>query len=393
MPKGPSSVLWEKEPHTEMKHEILRRYLAAWLPILGSWHGRIGIIDGFAGPGEYVGGEPGSPVIILEAILAHKLKDRFPEIVLLFVEKDTNRARHLEDLLVNRYPVEKTEDGIYYLENKKINLQIIKGEFAPILEEILNDLQEKGALMVPCFGFIDPFGPAGMPMRLIAGFMKHRWSEVFINFPFDKINRFIGVPEYEKTLDEAYGCPDWREIRSLPPGKQRHEKIHELYLSQLHDIAGVNFTLLFTMRDAKNRDLYHLIFGTKHIKGLDEMKQAMWRVDPTGNFQFSDFSYDPNQLKLFPSTPDFNELAVLIWGRFKGRSMRIQEVEEWVITGTKRYASNHVRRALTLLEEQGKVKKFTGVFKPGQGWVKDQPYLRKGAFPEEKNIIIEFSEA
>ena len=63
----PKDTIWPIEPHTCAKHQILRKYLDAWLPILGTYNKRIVYIDGFAGPGEYKGGEPGSPIIALEA--------------------------------------------------------------------------------------------------------------------------------------------------------------------------------------------------------------------------------------------------------------------------------------------------------------------------------------
>lgn len=53
----PKSTLWPREPHTEGKHLVLKEYLNAWFPILGGTQGRIVFIDGFAGPGEYAGGE------------------------------------------------------------------------------------------------------------------------------------------------------------------------------------------------------------------------------------------------------------------------------------------------------------------------------------------------
>jgi hypothetical protein len=61
---APRTTVWELEPHTRAKHEILRRYLQAWIPILtqGGFK-NILYIDGFAGPGRYAGGEDGSPVI------------------------------------------------------------------------------------------------------------------------------------------------------------------------------------------------------------------------------------------------------------------------------------------------------------------------------------------
>ncbi|GAI63170.1 unnamed protein product, partial [marine sediment metagenome] len=40
-------VKWPLEPHTKAKHEILKRYLYAWFPILASSHRRILYVDGF----------------------------------------------------------------------------------------------------------------------------------------------------------------------------------------------------------------------------------------------------------------------------------------------------------------------------------------------------------
>lgn len=54
----PKETIWPLDPHTLAKHEILRRYLEAWFPIVGRYSHRIVYIDGFAGPGRYAGGEP-----------------------------------------------------------------------------------------------------------------------------------------------------------------------------------------------------------------------------------------------------------------------------------------------------------------------------------------------
>ena len=56
----PKDTIWDLEPHTLVKHQILRHYLSAWFPILGSAHTRVDYIDGFCGPGRYKTGEDGS---------------------------------------------------------------------------------------------------------------------------------------------------------------------------------------------------------------------------------------------------------------------------------------------------------------------------------------------
>jgi len=51
-------------------------------------------IDGFAGPGEYAGGEAGSPIIALDTALEYK-SPLTAKVHFLFVEKDDARADHL----------------------------------------------------------------------------------------------------------------------------------------------------------------------------------------------------------------------------------------------------------------------------------------------------------
>jgi three-Cys-motif partner protein len=65
----PGNTLWKLAAHSRGKHHILRRYIQAWLPIMSKGNRRIVIVDAFAGPGRYLGGEEGSPLILLNAYL------------------------------------------------------------------------------------------------------------------------------------------------------------------------------------------------------------------------------------------------------------------------------------------------------------------------------------
>src|SRR5262249_53790542 len=100
---GPKTTTWPLEPHTKGKHLVLKEYLNAWFPILSSWNGRIVFIDGFSGPGKYDGGEEGSPLIALRAMLEHSSRSRFKEITFFFIEQDPKRAEHLDNLIKNEW--------------------------------------------------------------------------------------------------------------------------------------------------------------------------------------------------------------------------------------------------------------------------------------------------
>ncbi|ACX51857.1 hypothetical protein Adeg_0710 [Ammonifex degensii KC4] len=381
-------LIWRKAPHTEAKHKILDYYLKAWIPKLGTWNERILIIDGFAGPGEYDDRKPGSPIVILDAVTNHILRNQIGKIGVFFIEGNNDRANHLENLLIRRYSPLRVGKSIYELNEGRTVFAIIKGKFSATLGEMLDITRTQGVSLPPCFAFIDPFGPSGIPMELISGLMECTKAEVLINFPVDSVNRFLGTPAYENTLDALYGCEDWRKLRMVK-GVERRRRLRELYISQLKSNAGAKYTLHFTMRNARNRELYYLIFATKHWHGLDVMKQAMWKIAPDGSFQFSDYTHNPEQPWLFPPEPDWEELANLIWKHFRGQeAVPPEEIERWTVIETI-YASNHVRRALTLLEEKGKLCKYEAAYS-GRGWVKLAPYKKKRAFPNSK-VVVDFS--
>ena len=128
----PKDTIWPIEPHTSAKHQILRKYLDAWLPILGTYNKRIIYIDGFAGPGEYVGGEPGSPIIALEAARSHQAK-LAKELVFMFIEERSDRVTHLKSRIATlQLPA-------------AFNVHVEEGTFAERLTKLLDDLDaEKG---------------------------------------------------------------------------------------------------------------------------------------------------------------------------------------------------------------------------------------------------------
>jgi hypothetical protein len=83
----PRKTVWKLERHTVAKHVILRAYLNAWLPIMGiHCNGRLTLVDAFCCPGIYEDGEPGSRIVMLNAYLEHRLKDRIEaELIYLFI--------------------------------------------------------------------------------------------------------------------------------------------------------------------------------------------------------------------------------------------------------------------------------------------------------------------
>jgi three-Cys-motif partner protein len=330
-------TVWDLEPHTAAKHAILRRYLQAWIPILSSAHGRVVYIDGFAGPGVYSRGEDGSPVIAVKSALEHASRIR-GEIAFLFVELDPERKQSLERSV-----------GALTLPSK-FRVTIHLGKCDDAINGLLDDLDRSGSKLAPTFAFLDPFGFSHTPFSLVKRLMGHRGCEVLITFMYEEINRFLSQEQVPQHFDALFGCAAWAQARQLSVPSQRRAFLRDLYRGQLEREAGATFVRSFEMLNQDNRTDYLLFFGTRSIEGLKKMKEAMWKVDETGTFQFSDAT-DPDQTVLFQRGPDIPDLRRRLLDAFRGQDASIDDIEEFVVTQTP-YRETHYKRPVLIPMEK-----------------------------------------
>jgi three-Cys-motif partner protein len=335
----PRDTIWPIEPHTAAKHQILGAYLDAWFPILGKYNKRIVYVDGFAGPGRYIGGEPGSPVIAMQAALSHRAK-LGGELVFLFIEEHGGRAAHLER--------EITELQLPAHFKTKVEC----GPFAEKLGKALDELDNARSQIAPTFALIDPFGFSGIPYTLIQRLLSKNKCEVLITFMVDAMNRWLTHPDenIRAHIVETFGTD---EAVTIAEGiGDRSTALKDLYHRQLNRAAM--FVRYFEMRDRDGRLVYYLFFASNNALGHLKMKEAMWKVDPLGDFTFSD-STNPDQQLLF-SAPSTAPLAADLFAKFRGiAQVPVKRVEAYVQDHAA-YLRKHMGDALGQLESEGKLK-------------------------------------
>ena len=160
--------------------------------------------------------------------------------------------------------------------------------FAEGAEEILQSLEDADKSLAPTFAMVDPFGFKGVPLELIARLLSYDTCEVLFTFIFDAgINRFLTHDEVGYQIEELFGTEACRDAAELE-GRDRRAFLHDLYRRQLYDRAGFEYVHSFEMLNQRNRTAYWLFYGTRSLKGLKLMKEAMWQVDPLGGQRFSD---------------------------------------------------------------------------------------------------------
>jgi three-Cys-motif partner protein len=360
-------AIWDLTPHTGAKHSILKGYLGAWFPILGRYNRRVVFIDGFAGPGIYTSGEPGSPLIALSTFLDHGYSTGLAntEVVFVFNEQDPARFASLVDILEN----ERVRRGDW---PQNVKVVVNNQGFTDIATDILGGLGGKS--MAPTFAFIDPFGYKDVPLSLVSQLMSFPKSELFIYFDINSLVRFATAgTAVDAHFEALYGTDEFKNAPpSGDPGRQQF--LHDLYERQLKSVCNFKYVRSFEMVGANGKAINYLFFCTQSLLGLDRMKSVMWKLAPAGNFRFADSR--SGLTFLYEDEPDTTRLQATLREKFAGKTVGVEALEEFVIAETPHVKSHIRKRTLVPMQRAGFISS------PNQS--------RAGVFPE--GTLITFPE-
>ena len=358
MVKDSAPEKWIYREHTRVKHELMRKYLYAWIIKLGKFHRKVLFFDGFAGRGEYIDENTGKVLRVGSPIIALKLADEllqrckergrqpyFDKFICIAIEKDGDNFRNLQIV------VSKELERIEFKD--KMDIKLINGEFANVVTELV---EQVGVKIAPSFFFIDPFGFSGVPFEVVKNILSLPRTEIFFTFMSRDINRFLKLPQVEKHLDALYPTSEWREICKIRDWQERDRRLLNLYIKSLYEEAGVKYVWPFRVcMDGKYQTLYYLIHATNHFDGLKIMKDIMYKQGASGEFAWlgPKESFYRRQQKLFDDT--IPSLKKYLLNRFKGETKTFDEILEETYADT-RFVEPQYRQALKELEKEKKIK-------------------------------------
>jgi three-Cys-motif partner protein len=341
----PKEAVYPADPHTTAKHHILEEYLKRWLPILakqsqrvGGTNGRLLYVDGFAGAGEYIGNIPGSPLVAIQTALQQCQNFRVP-VQIKLIELRHDRAVHLQKIVAER------RSGLG--NNQKLIIDDpIEGDCEAEIHKLITEHEQTRRKLGPALFFLDQFGYSSFSMDLIGRILKNDVCEVFSYLNWNLLHPFMTDQTKWVGITKAFGGEEWRKVLGLN-GKQKEDLFRDVYVHALRTRAGAKFSYPFAMRDNNNRVIYWLFFCSNNIRGLEEMKKAMWQVDRSGSFEFSD-KHATQHGKLF----SYNEqaLAAALESSLDGREMTVAEIQEYVLLNT---PACNFKSALQNLERRG----------------------------------------
>ena len=331
-------VLWPLEPATQAKHRLYKRYLDGWWPIMlqpspqtGYLRPRVTYVDAFAGPGRYEGGEEGTPVFVLDRLLNHEAAGRMglsrERVRLVFIEKRHDRFVFLREELCRKFGD---------LDRLPVRVQLRHGDAADETRQALDELR---AWQQPILAIFDSWGNVSIPLDLITRIGNNAASEAVVTFGPNWFSRREDLNT--DLLDIVFGGRDyWAPADREGRPDERWRVWLATYRSALRR-AGFDYRLHFKIVPKTGQPLY-LVYGTTHHKGVEVMKDAMWKVDGNGGMSFADprtrGAQPPGQLDLFGSgTAGDPELLELVSQRLQDGAATVDQLRDWLLRETARW--------------------------------------------------------
>lgn len=270
---------YEGREHSLIKHELLKGYLEALLSIVGVTGVReFTYIDCFAGPwGDDSTSLSGTSIAISLEILA-KVRETLArthniqglKFQVIYVEESKKRHKQLSEYLMQNCPTD-------------ITYHTLHGDYWVQQDEILRLCGDRSF----AFFFVDPMGWLDVGIPKLTKLLQRPKSEFLITFMYDFLNRAIGMPDYRRQVSQMLGNLgdlDYEQLDRLP-ASERADCVVRKYREQLKFAMGSEGKFLArsfhadVLHKDKERVHYHLVYLTRHHKGIVKFAEASVKVD------------------------------------------------------------------------------------------------------------------
>jgi three-Cys-motif partner protein len=270
-----------KKPYdegTKEKLDFYHDYLLEWLYVFinSPYVNALQIFDFFAGPGSDKAGKPGSPVIICDEI--HKVLEQ-------------REIKHKIRLYFNELDAEKFKDlSIFLKKQKKLMPQV--------------ELFEKQFTFHDAFDQWSPYMKAGATNLL---FLDQNGLDQITKPIFQRI---VAMPKTDfiffiasamvNRFKEKYDIRKYVPITDDDLKTMNNNNVHRLLTNAYqHWIPNGTQYFLGSYSIKKGANVYGLVFGSGHPRGIDKFLQIAWKHGGDANFDIDGDSIDPKQPSLF----------------------------------------------------------------------------------------------
>ncbi len=257
-----------KRPWSIIKDQVLGSYMSPYLAKVNKLGYPILLIDGYAGPGVFGDGKPGSPLLMCQA--AEKFaKGKYRAI---FINKDENHHKKLE--------------GIIQKANWSGSAQAILGDSTVLLQTLPATFKNQTV-----FIYLDPFGLKGCEFELLMPFLDRNpqfSTEVILTMNMPVVHRLATrhavkegrqndqIRSYHQILSKVFGGDYWQKImwQDKASSEEREFQLIEAYRAKLAHYLP--FTGSCPVRErTDSRIKYFIVFASRNKDALVLLNDIM----------------------------------------------------------------------------------------------------------------------
>ncbi|GGG99184.1 three-Cys-motif partner protein TcmP [Pedobacter zeae] len=242
---------------TVVKLKIYTDYLKEWAPVFFSkkepiWK-TVQIFDFFAGQGKDSLNKPGSPLIALNVVRSFEkvILSRGLTVILHFNELEEDNYLSLRDCLAGI-------EGNFIIKTYNRDFKSLFNEYYESMKHSAN------------FLFLDQNGIKEITSELFVKIIALKQTDFLFFISSSYFRRFANTPEFQKHFPF-----DPVEMQTID-----YYHIHRKVLAHYKSLIPRNkvyYLAPFSIK--KERNIYGLIFGTRHTLGIEKFLSVAWKND------------------------------------------------------------------------------------------------------------------
>lgn len=271
-----------KKPYdegTQEKLDFYRDYLLEWFHVFinSKYVDELQVFDFFAGPGSDKTGKPGSPVITCDEICK---------------ELGKREIKHKIRLYFNELDAEKFKDLSVFLNNQKqLMPQVEFFEKQCTFHDAFDQWAQKMKSGAANLLFLDQNGLSQITKPIFQSIVAMPKTDFIFFTASAMVNRFKDkhdIRKYVPITDDDFKTMNNANV---------HRLLVNAYRRWIPN--GIQY-FLGSFSIQKGANVYGLVFGSRHPRGIDKFLQIAWKHGGDANFDIDNDHIDPSAPSLFP---------------------------------------------------------------------------------------------
>lgn len=346
----------EKKDQTTYKINYVSSYVKEWLYVLANRKEAttINFIDCMCNAGIYADGELGTP---LKALLhMREFAQAHPDVKFNVFLNDHNSDRlmvitELVEAINKPCPANLTVN----FSNEDVN---------DYIEQLQKFAKYCGVYNASTLLFVDPYNFGTVKINVLQKFLRTYYAELIFNvFTSD----FVRNGKSQVSGKKIQACLEGHDLSNI----NNVEDLIALISKEL-TTGNIKHTFQYEFRTQTNSELYQIMFCTPNIKGIEQLKKALWEVFQGAKFHKNKKVGDTSQISLFELFPDcYDDEASLLSERatearqmlmakyaHEKRVITYNEISTFIQCRTMLKKSHIISQVLVPLIEEGKLRRI-----------------------------------